>query len=549
MAFVGVSMVIITGALNWASNNALLIQRNNQYFTASAAAEAATEKVLAQMNYDFLTQGAAVVAANMSSYQTLVPTIAENEAWSRFSFRDGGGNPNATTVTNVLPWGYTSLQSQYTGLNAWAATYRVVSSARELNTRHNVKAAVQQEFQIANIPIFQFAIYYSMDLEINPGPNMNITGRVHGNSTIYTQPQATLTFQSDVTAVGNIIQAKSPLDPLARTSGTVTFQKEHDSGVASLNLPIGTNNSPAAVRAILEVPPVSEDPNSIIGKQRFYNKSDLIVLVSNSTVRVMSGLFNNFATTIPAAQYTNFLQTNVSFFNTREAKTVKTTQLDVAKLRTWSQTNTTLSLGRDVRAIYIADLRSQTSSTESGVRIINGQTLPSMGLTVTTPNPLYVKGHFNAPSAYLGTTNTTGTLPSALIGDSINVLSVNWNDANSTLALGSRNADDTTVNAAFLGGIVPSNGTYYSGGVENFPRFLEDWSGETFTYNGSMVVMFYSQISTGPWLGTGTTYNIYNAPTRNWTFDLNFLDPTKLPPGTPELRKLVRGQWSLVKAN
>ena len=172
-----------------------------------------------------------------------------------------------------------------------------------------------------------------------------------------------------------------------------------------------------------------------------------------------------------------------------------------------------------------------------------------MGLTVTTPNPLYVKGHFNAPSAHLGTTNTTSTLPAALIGDSINVLSVNWNDANSTLALGSRDADDTTINAAFLGGIVASNGSYYSDGVENFPRFLETWSGETFTYNGSMVVMFYSQISTGPWLGTGTGYNVYDAPTRNWAFDLNFLNPTKLPPGTPELRKLVRGQWSLVKAN
>ena len=94
---------------------------------------------------------------------------------------------------------------------------------------------------------------------------------------------------------------------------------------------------------------------------------------------------------------------------------------------------------------------------------------------------------------------------------------------------------------------MPSNGTYYSGGVENFPRFLEDWSGDTFTYNGSMVVMFYSQTSIGPWLGTGSTFGIYNAPTRNWTFDLNFLNPAKLPPGTPELRKLVRGNWSLVK--
>ena len=49
------------------------------------------------------------------------------------------------------------------------------------------------------------------------------------------------------------------------------------------------------------------------------------------------------------------------------------------------------------------------------------------------------------------------------------------------------NATNTTVNAGIISGIVPSGSGYYSGGVENFPRFLEDWSGKTFTYYGSML--------------------------------------------------------------
>ena len=175
----------------------------------------------------------------------------------------------------------------------------------------------------------------------------------------------------------------------------------------------------------------------------------------------------------------------------------------------------------------------------------NGQTLPSLGLTVTTLNPLYVQGHYNAPAADLGTTNTVNTKPASLVGDAIHVLSTAWNDANAGSDLGSRNANDTTVNAAFLGGIVPSGGGYYSGGVENFPRFLEDWSGNTFTYNGSMVVMFYSTIATAPW---GTS-DVYSPPARNWAFDLNFLDASKLPPATPSARALVRGQWTAVKGN
>jgi hypothetical protein len=168
-------------------------------------------------------------------------------------------------------------------------------------------------------------------------------------------------------------------------------------------------------------------------------------------------------------------------------------------------------------------------------------------LTVATPNPLYVKGHYNSPSSpnYRGTANTSNTRPASLVADAITILSQNWNDANGNTSLGSgnRNAIDTTVNAAFLAGIVPSDGDYYSGGVENFPRFLENWSGDTFTYNGSMVVMFYSHYAVGPWTGTGV---VYNPPNRNWSFDINFMDATKLPPGTPQLLTMVRGSWTLL---
>ena len=179
MCFAGISLLVLTGALSWASNNALQTQRNNQYFSSAAAAEAATEKVIARMNYDFQSQGAAIVAANLSTYRSLVPTVSENSAWSSFVFQDAQGTASQSTVTNSVPWGYTTLASQYDGLNAWASTYSVISSARQLNTQYVIRAGVQQDFQVASIPIFQFAIYYSMDLEINPGPTMSVTGRVH----------------------------------------------------------------------------------------------------------------------------------------------------------------------------------------------------------------------------------------------------------------------------------------------------------------------------------------------------------------------------------
>ena len=121
------------------------------------------------------------------------------------------------------------------------------------------------------------------------------------------------------------------------------------------------------------------------------------------------------------------------------------------------------------------------------------------------------------------------------------ILSPAWNPNNSASSISSRTATSDTVNAAILTGNVPSNGTYYSGGVENFIRFLEDWSGQTLWYNGSLVCMFPSQIATGHWPGTGT---VYNPPTRNWCFDQNFNNPNKMPPLMPQTRILVRGRWA-----
>ena len=87
------------------------------------------------------------------------------------------------------------------------------------------------------------------------------------------------------------------------------------------------------------------------------------------------------------------------------------------------------------------------------------------------------------------------------------------------------------MNAALCGGIVATTGISYSGGVENFPRLLENWSGKNLWYNGSLAALFYSHIAQGLWNAPG----YYSPPIRHWAFDSNFNDPSKLPPHTPIL--------------
>jgi len=157
-----------------------------------------------------------------------------------------------------------------------------------------------------------------------------------------------------------------------------------------------------------------------------------------------------------------------------------------------------------------------------------------------------VEGDYNVQTAgrspLLGSHDTANTYPAAFLADSITVLSSNWSDAYySGTSLTSRKPANTTINAACLEGIVPSYGGNYSGGVENFLRLVENWSGYTLTYNGSIMVMFPSEYATNIWPGTGSVYNV---PTRNWAFDTNFEVQADLPPLTPQFRTVIRDAWA-----
>jgi hypothetical protein len=546
--FAAIGLMLLATTLRRSSVNSTLTDRRNAYFDTSAASEAATEKVISELSSDFLNSGAATVSGKMTTYHSRVPQSGENARWNKFQFKDKKGNKDATEITVLADWASAPLISQYQGLSGYAATYRITSYAQDLRGGHgNLTAAVQQDIQLAVVPVFQFTIFYNMDMEICPGPNMTIKGRVHSNGNLYAQPQAQLIFQGDVTSAQNIVPGKSPNDPSIRTPGTTTFNAEHDGGVNSLNMPLGTNNSPAAIHAIIEKPPNGESPNSVMGQQRLYNQADLIIEVYDNKVDVNGGNNNNGnGANVSWSAASAFISTNTSFYDYREAKTMKVTQIDVGKMNTWFKGQTAI---KGLGSVWVADFRTQNAGTEPGIRLIDGQTLMNGGLTVATPDPLYVEGNYNVDPTQVGTANTSKSKPAALVADSINVLSGNWNDANGNKTLSNRTATDTTVNAAFLAGIVPSGNGYYSGGVENFPRFLESWSGRTFTYNGSMVVMFPSQTGISPWKGTGSLYNIYDPPTRNWNFDMNYSDPTKLPPITPSVRTAIRGSWVSVAPN
>ncbi len=198
-----------------------------------------------------------------------------------------------------------------------------------------------------------------------------------------------------------------------------------------------------------------------------------------------------------------------------------------------------------------------------GVRLINGEKLPGVydaanpantkGFTVASENGVYVEGNYNAygtatiddptPSTDYLPQNTADHIPASIAGDSITILSRKWNDAESfkyPFSLGNRDAGETFIRFAMLAGDTKSSknaspnqgggNPRMNGGVHNFKRFLEDWSGVRLNYAGSLINLFNSHNNNGAFKCCSV---VYSPPTRNWVFDTSFLDPNRLPPGTP----------------
>ena len=592
-----VMLVIFASMVYWSATNAKITLRNNYFTAAQGAAESGTENIMAYMIRDF-NYGS---LNGTNTYNLAPPTTG----WPiSYVFTDTNGNAanHATVTIGVAPSSATALNSQFAGLYGFAQPVEVAVSATPQGVGQNLTATVYQSMNFALIPLFQFAIFYNMDMEINPGAAMNVNGHVHSNNNIWltgASAGAPLTFSNEVDAAGTISNTASPLDPRYpyRSGGLVyTTAGMPIEDYTSMNLPVGgtTNNNPTNVLAILNLPPASlAPPNysaaySTNGMVYLANAVDIIITNAyngtNGTMgtNIIAYYQNpnnspNYITQIPgdviitnivtgsgSSKTTNAITayswvTNATFYDYRESDQVQAVQIDVAKLNTWlASTNTrggatyntqntggSTSKGHVINSIYVLNNVPRTITQLPAVRMVNGSRLPSAGLTVATPVPMYVKGDYNTTtngSTYsLNLGDTANTAPASLIADAITVLSSSWSDAyNSGTSLGSRGPANITINAAMLEGIVPSNNLDYSGGVENFMRLLENWGGSV-NYNGSIVVMFPSQYATNRWQAPGA---YYQAPTRNWGFDLNFLNSGKLPPLTPTVKAIIRGNWA-----
>ncbi len=353
------------------------------------------------------------------------------------------------------------------------------------------------------------------------------------------------------------------------------------SGVKPLRLPLpeGLPNT-----TMVDEKLVGDDPAVVSVK--FAWKADLHIVVDATKLGVGAATFCDEALELDrgprpvpagAACAAIFQGKPNAFHDGRENVGVDLLDVDMDQLHDWIEAN---PAPKPIDIIYITFKNQDdnldrvydvatTARDYAAVRLYNGQEL-KFPMTIATDRPVYVKGHFN----------NVGWRPASILGDAITFLSPLWSDAThqwlgwwnndpnsgelhawvktiaapmqvyAAIAAG-HSSTPCDVNRAFpscnpadsavfygtplTGGALPN----YGGGLENFPRFLENWSSQDMLYRGSLVSLYtsrYAMRKRWQWMAGG----YYNPPVRDWRFDLRFQDPTQLPPGAPTVGSVIQ---------
>jgi hypothetical protein len=505
---------------------------------------------------------------------------------------DLDANGNAQQETTWGSGSYTSLPAGSVpppayGPNTWQYSYYYLASVDvsvpALGTNSGtVTAKVRRILEKKFYNTWSYAIFYNDDLEFQPTASFTINGPVHTNGNLYIG-SSNFTSQDSVEYGADYVNGYSPNDTSSHSGGisTPSFVSNMPPMQVPPYLPFGwnldlsssdTNPNNDSYHDIIERP--NNSYSDALSNVRYYDQAGYRIVInadtsvtitkidsSGNVTNVSGSLYNTIVGNNGQGSSTTILQQNQPLYDAREGSAVKVTNVDIGKLTT-AITNNTNSINTGwTGLLYIADAGAGASTnvtvngvsyptTRRAIRLINGSTLPSSGLTVVSENPIYIQGNYNtggsSPPSNSGTytdPDVSGYTrkPAAVVGDAVNILSSGWSDANSAQGIGSRVASaNTTVNAALVGGITPSSGGNYSGGGENFIRFLEDWSTKTLCYYGSMVELYNSQQATGTWTGNGT---VFKSPVTNrWFYDDATFSGTTGPPGALQIAAYLQQQ-------
>ncbi len=343
---------ISAGTLYLVNTESRLVITDLEGSQAFYGAEAGMEKMMVDLSLLY----SAILAPTVSDIQGLGATgfqpVISGITYPEYSFEIPNVSGEPIVETRTISAGPNE------GLLAYI-TPMTLSVTALAPTASEVK--MQRQVEMALIPAFQFGIFSETDLSYFPGSGFDFAGRVHTNGNLFLATHSGLTFFNKVTAVGDIIRAElsngmstvatgrtAPVSfptapggcddtqPACRdldenegskvggptsadTANWSTFSLttyngfilNGDTGTKAMKLPFVS----PTVRAIelIRRPLAGEDPNSLVGKSRMYNKAQIRVLIGDTAAENPGGAGVQLANVAPYYTGTTYGTTDTAF--------------------------------------------------------------------------------------------------------------------------------------------------------------------------------------------------------------------------------------------
>jgi len=588
LIFISTAALIAGSYLVLSANDARVSRMAIDQQKAAIAAEAGLDYGMIKLK-ELLNSYQLSPSVAPSALQAQIDSIPAPDPAGEYAYQTPQGlSAFKISVESPLQSGVITNGTVAQGLNGQLQLFSVTCGA--INQNSGMSAVRKQLVQGFGLYLIRYAVFYEDDLELHPGSNMDIFGRIHCNSDAYLGGD--LRIRDAMTTVGRIYHQRKNdasrngeakidddvpalvsmkqgsdwidsnygnwmIEALTRWDGNVLSDVH---GTKELNPPINPSSNP---HEIIEQALSTNDPAYFpdTEAEKFANKAALVLRVDSNGVFSATDFFTNNVTPsftnaalsisgvdgdgdpiyAKDAQKEYLMVTNgvfdvkqTDFHDHREFSQMAPIDIYVDELLSSFPEIYDGTYANDEGKGIVYVTREDPDGSGAGVmpcvRIRNGRDIVAPdGLTIASDLPVYVEGDYNV----------VATKPALVAGDAVTFLSKNWQDAPSDdYNKNTRTPVNTEYNTVVMTGNTETLWGQYNGGVENAMRLLEDWSGVTVTYRGSIVVLWYSEIADSVW----DWADYYDSAIRNWGYDPIYA--TQNPPGMTLLVGMEEVVWA-----
>jgi len=207
---IGIISAIMASLIKYSVNERKVNHRHKLRTQANNSAEAVVEFGFAQLAYTFdnKTTVGATTFASSGAGALAIPTAA--------AMRPNVKHANTELFASTVPVSslvyidpndpdnlFDPLKGKF--VRAFEVDLYGTATVTDPLGGPDITSYISQRFQVRDSPLFSHAIFYNLDLDIHPGPNMDISGPVHSNLDIRVAPYNYLKFHGTVSTASHLL--------------------------------------------------------------------------------------------------------------------------------------------------------------------------------------------------------------------------------------------------------------------------------------------------------------------------------------------------------